>query len=173
VQWNTRRCKRSIGRLDKCDVFTCMAGSSASLPPFAPGIKVQLVPCRFSYNSLPPFSPHLFTFLQRPPLLRVRPRRAPPYSSLPRLQVNRGPCRFGPYKNPRRPHPPPRASQANGLTLAHPCSPMLTHPRPPLSARPIDSACAGPFLAPGQRGRNGLPRRCRSFVALHTKASRL
>jgi hypothetical protein len=153
--------------------------SSVSLPPFAPGIKMQLVPCCFSYNSLPPFSPPLFTFLQRPPLLRLRPRRAPPYSP-PRLQVNRGTCRLGSYKNPRRPHPPPRASQVShhppqvsGLTLAHPCSPTLTRPRPPLSARPIDSACAGPFLAPGQRGRNGLPRRCRSFVALHTKASRL
>jgi hypothetical protein len=55
----------------------------------------------------------------------------------PRLQVNRGTCRFGRYKNPRRPHPPPRASrvshhppQVSGLTLAHPCSPTLTHRRP-------------------------------------------
>jgi hypothetical protein len=92
----------------------------------------------------------------------------------PRLQVNRGTCRFGRYKNPRRPHPPPRASrvshhppQMSGLTLAHPCSPTLTRPRPPPSARPIDSGCAGPFLAPGQRGRNGLPRRCRFWVATH------
>src|SRR5271156_5016283 len=92
---------------------------------------------------------------------------APP----PRLKVNRGTCRFGRYKNPRRPHPPPRASrvshhppQVSGLTLAHPCSPTLTRPRPPPSARPIDSGCAGPFLAPGQRGRNGLPRRCRFWL---------
>ena len=74
----------------------------------------------------------------------------------PRLQVNRRTCRFGRYKNPRRPHPPPRVSrvshyppQVSGLTLAHPCSPTLTHPRPLPSARPIDSGCAGPFLAPG------------------------
>jgi len=33
-----------------------------------------------------------------------------PPQGLPRLQVNRGTCRFGRYKNPRRPHPPPRAS---------------------------------------------------------------
>jgi hypothetical protein len=91
--------------------------------------------------------------------------------STPRLQ---GTCHFGRYKNPRRPHPPPRASrvshhppQVSGLTLAHPCSPTLTRPRPPPSARPIDSGCAGPFLAPGQRGRNGLPRRCRFWVATH------
>jgi len=89
----------------------------------------------------------------------------------PRLQVNRGTCRFGRYKIPRRPHPPPRASrvshhppQVSGLTLAHPCSPTLTRPHPPPSARPIDSGCAGPFLAPGQRGRNGLPRRCRFWL---------
>jgi hypothetical protein len=57
------------------------------------------------------------------------------------LQVNRGTCRFGRYKNPRRPHPPPRASrvschppQVSGLTfaqpLAHPTSLALTHRRP-------------------------------------------
>jgi len=52
---------------------------------------------------------------------------------LPRLQVNRGTRPFGRYKNPRRPHPPPRASrvshhppQVSGLTLAHSCSPTLT-----------------------------------------------
>jgi hypothetical protein len=45
----------------------------------------------------------------------------------PRLQVNRGTCRFGRYKNPRRPHPPPRASrvshhppQVSGLTHRRP-----------------------------------------------------
>jgi hypothetical protein len=99
---------------------------------------------------------------------RPPPSSAPPH---PRLQVNRGTCRFGRYKIPCRPHPPPRASrvshhppQVSGLTLAHPCSPTLTRPRPPPSARPIDSGCAGPFLAPGQRGRNGLPRRCRFWL---------
>src|SRR5277367_4197763 len=61
-------------------------------------------------------------------------------------------------------HPP----QVSGLTLAHPYSPTLTRHRPPPSARPIDSGCAGPFLAPGQRGRNGLPRRCRFWVVTHT-----
>ena len=92
----------------------------------------------------------------------------------PRLQVNRGTCRFGRYKYPRRAHPPPRASrvshhppQVSGLTLAHPCSSTLTRSRPPPSARPIDSGCACPFLDPGQRGRNGLPRRCRFWVATH------
>jgi hypothetical protein len=95
-------------------------------------------------------------------------------STPPRLQVNRGTCRFRRYKNPRRPHPPPRASrvshhppQVSGLTLAHPCSPTLTRPRPPPPARPIDSGYAGPFLAPGQRDRNGLPRRCRFWIATH------
>jgi hypothetical protein len=104
-------------------------------------------------------------------LSRRRSSSAPPP---PGLQVNRGTCRFGRYKNPRRPHPPPRASrvshhppQVSGLTLAHPCSPTLTRPHPPPSARPIDSGRAGPFLAPGQRGRNGLPRRCRFWVATH------
>src|SRR5207248_4691497 len=69
-------------------------------------------------------------------------------------------------------HPPPRASrvsrhppQVSGLTLAHPCSPTLTRPRPPPSARLIDSGCAGPFLAPGQRGRNEIGRAsCRERV---------
>ena len=99
-------------------------------------------------------------------LLDPLPSPPPP----PRLQVNRGTCRFGRYKNPRRPHPPPCASrvshhppQVSGLTLAHPCSPTLTR-RP---ARSIDSGCAGPFLGPDQRGRNGLPRRCRFWVATH------
>ena len=106
---------------------------------------------------------------------RATSKHLPPSSGPPsRLQVNRVTCRFGRYKNPRRPHPPPRSSrvshhppQVSGLTLAHPCSPTLTRPRPPQPARPIDSGCAGPFLAPGQRGRNGLPRRCRSWVATH------
>jgi hypothetical protein len=78
----------------------------------------------------------------------------------PRLPVNRTYFRFGRYKNPRRLHPPPRASRVSrhpplvsGLTLAR--------PHPPPSARPIDSPDAGPFWAPGQRGQNGLPRRCR------------
>ena len=99
---------------------------------------------------------------------------ASPFPPSLRLQVNRGTCRFGRYKIPRRPHPPPRASrvshhppQVSGLTLAHPCSPTLTRPHPLPSARPIDSAYAGPFLAPGQCGRNGLPRRRRFWIATH------
>ena len=62
------------------------------------------------------------------------------YSPPPRLQVNRGTCRFGRYKNARRPHPPRRASrvshhppQVSCLTLSHPCSPTLTRSRPPPS----------------------------------------
>jgi hypothetical protein len=93
---------------------------------------------------------------------------SPKFCPLSRLRVNRTYFRFGRYKNPRRPHPPPRASrvshhppQVSGLTLTHPCSPTLTRPRPPPPARPIDSGCAGPFLAPGQRGRNELPQQCR------------
>jgi hypothetical protein len=64
-------------------------------------------------------------------LSRRRSSSAPPP---PGLQVNRGTCHFGRHKNPRRPHPPPRASQVShhppqvsGLTLAHPGSPGLTH----------------------------------------------
>jgi hypothetical protein len=52
-----------------------------------------------------------------------------------RLRVNRTYFRFGRYKHPRRPHPPPRASrvsrhppQVNGLTLAHA---LLTPSRSP------------------------------------------
>jgi hypothetical protein len=52
-------------------------------------------------------------------------RRPPSSPPSPRLQVNRGICRFGQYKNPRCPYPPPRASrvshhppQVSGLTLA-------------------------------------------------------
>jgi hypothetical protein len=110
------------------------------------------------------FTGHQFTGHPTLSATRVDAFLVPP----PRLQVNRGTCHFGRYKIPRRPHPPPRVSrvshhppQVSGLTLAHPCSPTLTRPHPPPSARPIDSGCAGPFLAPGQRGRNGLPRRCR------------
>jgi hypothetical protein len=33
----------------------------------------------------------------------------------------------------------------------------------------MNSPSGGPFLALGQRGRSGLPRRCRSWAALHTK----
>src|ERR1700722_10203632 len=73
------------------------------------------------------------------------------------------PCRTPPRASRVSHHPP----QVSGLTLAHPCSPTLTRPRPPPSARPIDSGCAGPFLGPGQRGRNGLPRRCRFWVTMH------
>src|SRR5271170_2873459 len=85
--------------------------------------------------------------------------------SPPRLQVNRRACRFGRYKNPRSPHSPPRASRGT----AHPCSTTLTRHCPPRSARPIDFAYAGPFLTPGQRGRNGLPWWCCFWVATHTK----
>jgi hypothetical protein len=87
---------------------------------------------------------------------------APPH----RLQVNRGTRRFWRYKNPCRPHPPPRASRVSH----HPRSPMLTcpHPLSPTAVRStFNSSCAGPFLAPGQRGRNGLPRRYRFWVATH------
>jgi hypothetical protein len=45
----------------------------------------------------------------------------------PVIRVNRRACRFGPYKSPRRPHPPPRASQVSPLTWAYP---LLTHRRP-------------------------------------------
>lgn len=45
------------------------------------------------------------------------------------------------------------------ITLAHLPSLTLNHPRSPLSARPIESLFRDPFLAPGQRGRFGLPRR--------------
>jgi hypothetical protein len=92
----------------------------------------------------------------------------------PRLDVNRRACQFGRNKIHRRPHSPPRASrvsyhppQVSGLTLAHPCSPNLHSPSQPPSARLIDSAYAGPFLAPGQCGRNGLPRRYRFWVTTH------
>ena len=58
---------------------------------------------------------------------------SPPSS--PVIQVNRRVCRFGRYKNHRRPHPPPRGSQVSrhptrvsSLTLAHP---LLTQPRSP------------------------------------------
>jgi hypothetical protein len=57
-------------------------------------------------------------------------------ASPPVIQVNWRACRFGRYKSPRRPHPPPRASrvschppQVSGLTFAHP---LLTQPRSPL-----------------------------------------
>jgi hypothetical protein len=67
------------------------------------------------------------------------------------IRVNRRACRFGPYKSPRRPHIPPRASrvrchpsQVSGLTFAHPCSLNLARPHPPPPARPIESPYAGP-----------------------------
>ena len=50
----------------------------------------------------------------------------------PGLQEHRGTCRFGRYKNSRRPHPPRRASRASPSPT--PCkrrSPMLTYPYPP------------------------------------------
>jgi hypothetical protein len=62
------------------------------------------------------------------------------------LPVNRGAYRFGRYKNPHRPLPPPRASQmsqhssrVSGLTLAHSCSHTLTYSRqcqPPMGSTP-------------------------------------
>ena len=88
---------------------------------------------------------------------KAMPNHLPRSLALPRLQVNQGNCRFRRYKNPRRLDPPPRASRVSH----HPCSPTLTRPRPPPSARPIDSGCAGSFLASGQRGR------CRFWVATH------
>ena len=78
--------------------------------------------------------------LFRNAFIRCRKRECHPFRPVlppPRLQVNRGTCRFGRYKNPRRPHPPPRASrvshhpsQVSGLTHAHLPSPALTHRRP-------------------------------------------
>jgi hypothetical protein len=92
------------------------------------------------------------------------PKFLPP----PMIQVNRRTCRFVRYKNPRRPHPPPRGSQVSrypprvsSLTLAHP----LAHPPP--SAHPIELPYADPFWAPGQRGQ-WAPTMV-SFVAPHTK----
>jgi len=74
------------------------------------------------------------------------------------MRVNWRACRFGRYKYPRRPHPPPRASRVSqhpllvsDRGLAHPCSPTLTYPDPPPSARPIDSLRGGPFWAPWPR----------------------
>jgi hypothetical protein len=52
----------------------------------------------------------------------------------------------------------PSPRQGSCLILAYPCSPTLTHPHSSLSAQPIESPSRDPFLAPGQRGRNGLPR---------------
>ena len=53
------------------------------------------------------------------------------------IQVNQRACRFGPYKSPRRPHPPPRTSwvschlpQVSGLIFAQPTSLALTNRRP-------------------------------------------
>jgi hypothetical protein len=67
------------------------------------------------------------------------------------IRVNRRACHLGPYKSPRRPHIPPRASrvrchpsQVSGLTFAHPCSLNLARPHPPPPARPIESPYAGP-----------------------------
>ena len=68
--------------------------------------------------------------------------------------------------NPPPPREPGEPSPTPG-ERPHPRSPMLTYPHPPPPARPIDSGCAGAILAPGQRGRNGLPRRCRFWVATH------
>jgi hypothetical protein len=69
----------------------------------------------------------------------------------PRLQVNRGTCRFGRYKNPRRPHPPPRVSrvshhppQVSGLTLAHPPSPTAARSTNRLRLR---GSISGPWSA--------------------------
>jgi hypothetical protein len=49
---------------------------------------------------------------------------------------------------------------------------MLTYHHPP-STTAVRSTnrlrYAGPFLAPGKRGRNGLPRQCRFWVVMHTK----
>src|SRR5437016_13628371 len=114
------------------------------------------------------FYPHLWPLCSAtlvwafPFVLLSQPTPSPP----PRLRVNRTYFRFGRYKNPRRPHPPPRASpvsrhppQVTGL--AHPLLNPSHSPSPPPSARPIDSPYAGPFWAPGQRGQNGLTRRCR------------
>jgi hypothetical protein len=58
---------------------------------------------------------------------------SPPPQKL--IRVNRRAGRFGPYKSPRRPHPPPCAGrvschppQVSGLTFAHP---LLIQPRSP------------------------------------------
>jgi hypothetical protein len=57
-----------------------------------------------------------------------------------------------------------RGKYSLSLTYAHLCSPTLTHPHQPKSARPINSPVRGSISGPGHRGRNGLPRRCCSWV---------
>jgi len=117
------------------------------------------------------------------PLDREGKVEGKPRKNLPppqKIRVNRRACRFGQYKNPRRPYPPPCASRVSHhqpqVSTPHPRSPSLTtfiYPHPPPSAPPAKSCRAGPFCAPGQRGLNGLPRRCRSWVSPHTTVSRL
>jgi hypothetical protein len=85
-----------------------------------------------------------------------------------RAVLNPSPPSPSASREPGEPSPP----QVSDLTLAHPCSPRLTRPHPPPSARPIDSPYAGPFWAPGQRGQNGLTRRCRFQAAPLAKGSR-
>jgi hypothetical protein len=90
------------------------------------------------------------------------PPRLLQFCSPPRLQVNRGTYRFGRYKNPRRPHPPPRASrvshhppQVSGLTLAHPCSPTLTHRRPLDQSTPAARVHFWPLVSAAAMGSHG------------------
>jgi hypothetical protein len=88
---------------------------------------------------------------------------SPDFCSPQVIRVNRCTCRFGRYKNPRRPHPSPRPSprvswvshhspQVSALTLAHHYSPTAVR-----STNRI--MLCKPVLAPGQRGPNGRPRR--------------
>jgi hypothetical protein len=51
---------------------------------------------------------------------------------------------------------------------SYPSHPAIAHRRPLDQSTPATR----PFLAPGQRGRNGLPRQCRFWVATHTPAQR-
>ena len=96
------------------------------------------------------------------------------------IQVNRRACRFGRYKSPRRPHLPLRASrlschppQMGDLTFAHPLLAQSRSPSP-AAVRSINRVTLrGSILAPGQRGSNRLPRRCRSWVTPRTTMSRL
>ena len=117
-------------------------------------------------NSAPPPQPgrassgrrHLPTRSGQEMGLAASPNPAHP----PRLQVNRGTCRFGRYKNPRRPHPPPRASrvshhppQVSGLTHAHPCSPTLTHRRPLDQSIPAARVPFWPLVSAAAIGSHG------------------
>ena len=90
------------------------------------------------------------------------PHRHLMYKTPSLMQPLWGTCRFGRYKNPRRPHPPPRASrvshhptQVSGLTLAHPCSPNLAHRRPLDQSTPAARVHFWPLVGAAAMGSRG------------------